>query len=362
MRLSSIALLALLPLLSTCVPNGGGIEDSKLAVAEPTLYPYTRPSSPEPCNGPLRIDGRISGWNDELSHAFCVEEICDSDDVCVTYKCQEPDFYKPGTHEWSCAQPIKGTYGVLYVTARQGRLHILHDWLLRADQEICPEMYNLFRLSTGFGAPQWVIRVYGDGKATVTLNGEPYPLVDSAYAYRSSPNMKTPHTIFEFALGSWVSALPGQQVAPGPWTMGAWDPKSAAQIAPTGPAVSSTLAGDAVAGCADPKGALVREPTISGGVLWQDGTIDVGVSYGARLVTLEPVAAQPGAIVTMYTSDLEQAQTTVMVDDEPVEIAEWSPGRVCFIVPDGDGTKHVWALVDGKKSNKLTLKVATPGG
>jgi uncharacterized repeat protein (TIGR02543 family) len=115
-----------------------------------------------------------------------------------------------GACEWYDVKPAKGMYTYFYADFDGTDLHVLNDWFYNAEN-IDPDCYNQFSVWTGGGTERWVIRAYGDqhvevSKNGVTLDATSTDVVGGA-SYGPSPNVATPHTIYELkiraAAGTW---------------------------------------------------------------------------------------------------------------------------------------------------------------
>lgn len=69
--------------------------------------------------------------------------------------------------------PAVGRYTRAYFDFDGTYLHILNDWQYNDRVSIEPHCYNLFYAWTGGGAEQWILKVYGDARVEVRLNGAP---------------------------------------------------------------------------------------------------------------------------------------------------------------------------------------------
>ena len=86
-------------------------------------------------------------------------------------------------------------------------LYITNDWIIDAasNRTVPTNCYNLFTVSTGGGAENWVIKVYGDATVWVSKNNEVVqerddPVggrVGGAAGFGPSPNVPFNHSIFE---------------------------------------------------------------------------------------------------------------------------------------------------------------------
>ncbi len=113
-------------------------------------------------------------------------------------------------YEWSDIKPAKGMYTYFYADYDGTNLNILNDWFFNGEN-IDPDCYNLFQVWTGGGKQQWEIRAFGDKHVEVLQNGQKVDAkskgVQAGFAYASSPNVATPHTMYEIMLpadpGDW---------------------------------------------------------------------------------------------------------------------------------------------------------------
>lgn len=111
--------------------------------------------------------------------------------------------------EWFDVRPAKGMYSYFYADFDGSNLWLLNDWFF-AGEKIDPDCYNQFGVWTGDGAERWDIRAYGNKKIEVRKDGK---LVDTqatgiegGYSFGPSPNVKTPHTLYELK----IPAKPGR--------------------------------------------------------------------------------------------------------------------------------------------------------
>jgi hypothetical protein len=103
--------------------------------------------------------------------------------------------------EWSDIQPMPGMYTYFYADFDGQFLWILNDWY-KSEEKIDPDCYNLF--SFGLGPNRWQIRAYGDQHVEATKDGvrvDPQTGgVEGASGFAASPNVATPHTIWELKI------------------------------------------------------------------------------------------------------------------------------------------------------------------
>ncbi|MFO0677543.1 MAG: Ig-like domain-containing protein [Polyangiaceae bacterium] len=119
--------------------------------------------------------------------------------------------------EWSDVKPAKGMYTYFYADFDGQNLWILNDWFYNGDN-IDPDCYNQFNAWTGGGTERWDIRAYGNQRVEVRKNGV---LVEGnasgvtgGAGYFGSPNVSSPHTIYEIKIPA----------APGTWGVQLHDP------------------------------------------------------------------------------------------------------------------------------------------
>ena len=241
--------------------------------------------------------------------------------------------------EWAHAKPVHGKFGWFYLAVPDcNSFYMLNDWYHRAESPICPAMYNLFRFSTGNGAQHWEVRVYGDGAISVLRNGEPYQGGKGGFSYGPSPNEPKPHTIFEFGVTG---------VQPGELAMLAHDPE---MLQPT-PV-------DTTPGCANPDGALVREPTIFRATLGGDAPSPLRAATEPTAVVFDFPMTKPGQSVRMLGGGFGTVPGLLLVDGVATLVDAWQDGEIRFTVPAGtSGDVEVKVMVGSVPSNPLTLHV-----
>jgi hypothetical protein len=103
--------------------------------------------------------------------------------------------------EWSDVQPMQGMYTYFYADFDGQYLWILNDWY-KSEEKIDPDCYNLF--SFGLGPNRWQIRAYGDQHVEAYKDGVLVDAqsggVEGASGFAASPNVSTPHTIWELKI------------------------------------------------------------------------------------------------------------------------------------------------------------------
>ena len=271
-----------------------------------------------PCSGPATVDGAFTGWKD-------------GEDGLGS--------------EWFGVKPIAGKFARMFVCQRsQGTLHVLNDWLLRDDADICPDMYNRFRFLAGGGLQSWEVRVYGDDRVEVTLDGAPmHNGAAGRYSYGSSPLQDKKHTIFEFV-------LPG--VLQGNLVMTGCDPASASMLP------LKSLSVETVPGCADPDGANVVDPIPFVMVLSTDGKIAHGTHLGPALTWADTPKVHNGKLVSISGVGFGDTKGSLEIGGEAVAPLSWSATKVTFEAPEKhDGyVGSLRVITDAGTSNTMTLR------
>ena len=105
--------------------------------------------------------------------------------------------------EWCDVTPAVGRVTYAYIMFNGTHLNILNDWKYNSELPVRRHCYNLFNAWTGSGAEQWEIKVYGDKRTEIRLNGDLWPLnttgVASAVGWGPSPlDPTTNHSIFDY--------------------------------------------------------------------------------------------------------------------------------------------------------------------
>lgn len=250
--------------------------------------------------------------------------------------------------EWAGITPLRGSFGDLYVGVdSQSHLIVLNDWHLRDDEPASAEMYNLFCLATDLGV--FEVRVFGDQHVEAWLDGERIDQqVVGATGFGSSPLTPTPHTIFEFRLGTLPTTMRVLECDPAGGTV-------AEPALPPG----VVLAGEG--GCYPGSGPavphnLVREPNIFEVELEPTGVRAARITRAPILLGTDATVIAPGAEITIHGAQLAEGGS-VLVDGVPVEAVAWSDARLTVRLPDSAGeTVEVRVEVRGAVSNTLSLR------
>jgi hypothetical protein len=127
----------------------------------------------------------------------------------------------PAQFEWFDVKPAKGMYTYFYADfdPATSKLWLLNDWFYDGD-DIEPDCYNQFQAWTGDGKDQWEIRAYGDKHVEVRKNNaviDPKTAgVSGGFSYGASPNVATPHTIYELGIPASAGQWGVQLHDPGP--------------------------------------------------------------------------------------------------------------------------------------------------
>jgi len=124
-------------------------------------------------------------------------------------------------YEWSDVTPARGRYTNAYFDYDGTHLHILNDWIYNDAQTVKPYCYNLFTAWTGGGSERWMLKVYGDKRVEVTLNGESVLSTDvgalGAVGNHTSPlHGSEKHSIFELSFMASPGGFGVQLHDPGP--------------------------------------------------------------------------------------------------------------------------------------------------
>jgi hypothetical protein len=264
-----------------------------------------------------------------------------------------------GCDEWEGVTPLLGTYARFYLRVTPSwtgpvgslRLHLLNDWHLREDVDICGGMYNLFQFRTGSGLQHWEVKVFGDGTATVMLNGAPLAsnLVESGYSFGPSPTNPRNHTQFEFAI---------EGVATGEVVMTGHDPAMATLVGGVGPASVQTVQAEE---CADPEAANVAEPRVFVGSLSSSG-VAMTASEGTFGVALYPAKLTKATnnevrLVGRQLEKVEGVHLKVGTTKEPTKFEILDSENLSFAVEVTNpiGVGEVSILVDGAEQEVGTV-------
>ena len=259
------------------------------------------PPAPEPdagvqvigaCDGPVTVDGVFTGWPE-----------------CREYVAR-----------------LAGVHADLYVRYAPPALFVLSDWHSRADAiEDC--QHSAFHLTTGKGTQVWNVRVFGDQRIEVDLNGQNYPGSPIGGAgLGGSLGHEEDHAIYEFSLD-----------------------------APSGFLTMTTSApGDGAAGC----DAVTDEPTVFAGKLQPDGDVDVAGATGPVLANLAPKGGPPGEPVTVHGHNLGAKAALITIGGAAADVVSWSDTLIELTVPETKtGASDVVVDLDGVLSNPLAFQV-----
>lgn len=247
-------------------------------------------------------------------------------------------------HEYGFAEPVPGKFGFFYAAVPDcDSFYLLNDWYVRNDAPICPAMYNLFRFTTGDGDQQWEVRVFGDGKITILLNGKEYTKGKGGFSFGPSPNEPKPHTIFEFGVHG---------VKPGKLACMLHDPNSAAMLeSDPGP----------TPGCSDPDAALLAEPTLLRGYVGGGGMVTLTPAVNPTTVQVGPRAAVSGQVVTIRGGLFGTSIATVTVAGGAQQVQKWTESEIQFVLGDVPaGLQKVLVVNELGTSNPITLEVLAP--
>jgi hypothetical protein len=189
---------AALPTAASCVLDVSGVKDPLgLNVASGSIAPQVKLTTSKSTPAPVAnagskykhtADGVFTDWTDGAAQ-----------------------------HEWFDVHGAKGMYTYFYADFDGANLWILNDWFYNGEK-ISPDCYNQFFAWTGGGAERWEIRAYGDKRVEVRKNGQLVDTkasgVEGGASFAASPNVSTPHTIYELKIPA----------APGTWGVQLHDP------------------------------------------------------------------------------------------------------------------------------------------
>ena len=126
-----------------------------------------------------------------------------------------------GDNEWNHITPAIGRYTNLYVDYIDGIVYICSDWIFNTVAPVQDDFYALFTVVSGGGQQIWSIRVYGNNRVEVELNGVAplvgQDVVTGASGFDVSPRAPVQnHTIFEVAFAPLPGNFSVVLHAPGP--------------------------------------------------------------------------------------------------------------------------------------------------
>jgi hypothetical protein len=262
----------------------------------------------------VTIDGQFTGWNG-----------------------------KSGEHEWSFVSPLRGQYALLYLNYDQKNLYLLNDWLPNTTKEVPPGCFNYFQFTAGNDALE--VRAYGDQHLEATLNGVDVSAQgQSATGFHSSPNLATPHTIFEFRL-----PVPDMSS----FQMSMCDPSSSYPP----PQVSV----DPSEGC-NSVDKLLWEPRVVQATFTSTGEMKPSFAPSGQpfALGLSSYRGSAGDGITVSGRDLGSAPGVVRLGPRACVVTAWSPDAVTFTIPSGVAGYLAVAVTtaDGTSSTLLYLDVA----
>lgn len=104
--------------------------------------------------------------------------------------------YGSGLEEWSDIDPQAGRYSYVYVDYDGTNMYIMNDWFVNTEGAASTS-YNLFNFTTN--TDFYEMKVYGDGHV-VFASLSPEPAFSGKYSYGVSPNVSTPHAMWEISI------------------------------------------------------------------------------------------------------------------------------------------------------------------
>jgi len=240
----------------------------------------------------------------------------------------DPRVNSTATFEWSGIVPLRGKYTYMYIascsTGSSNRIYFINDWYLNDKGAIAKKCFNRFDFFDPASATAVELRVYGDHHVEVFENGAPvnHPAKGAA-GFAASPNVRTPHSLFEFQLDlTWSKDFQT--------TIDLYESDPCAPEPPAPPPPDQPSVG---AECDDPS-YLVDEPTRlsltvgSGGVTTKIADDVPGVSG------LDKYDASPGDRVVLRGRRFGSVGH-LFVGGIEAQVLLWTDSRVQFVVPAG---------------------------
>lgn len=229
---------------------------------------------------------------------------------------------------------VGGLYGDFFVEFDGYYLSVLNLWYLKDDEPTDPNCYNLFQITTAGGLQSWEIKVFGDSRITIFLNGDLMDMDDASGAahFGLSPGRKTPHASYEFRV----------PVLPGDMTTLPSDPK---------PGFFTT--------CEE---SLVREPTVLRASLTEGGGLHPALDAIPTLLAIEPSSARPAEVVHVVAENLPEKPGQVFFGTTPALVAAWAEDGIDVVVPYLAGDALLRAELGFESTNELAFTLGcTPG-
>jgi hypothetical protein len=123
------------------------------------------------------------------------------------------------SYEWYDNTPQPGKFSKIYydyiVDSAGSHFYIMNDWMVNTTGSATTD-YNEFVIE--MGSDTYDLKIYGNGSLTLTKNGLPdLTPHDADYGFGASPNLATPHTMWEISLD-----LPPGTVIDGPFDPASW--------------------------------------------------------------------------------------------------------------------------------------------
>jgi len=228
--------------------------------------------------------------------------------------------------EWSYQMKLVGKYAHMYIDVQvigdKPILFFLNDWHKNQEGPVHASCFNRFDFFNPDTNDAVVVKVYGDHHITVFWNGADVTKQAKGKAgFGPSPNLATPHSIFEFQM---------EALHPGKWLTALCDPP--APQPPVGTVTESA--------CEDPA-FLLEEPKV----------VKVGIGTGA-VATFDPAPVVPLAYALDNYRAAPDAKVTALgrnFGDIPGDVSlltesgttvkapliDWSPTRITFTIPTG---------------------------
>lgn len=274
------------------------------------IYEASAPSGP--CSLPFTIDGNFTGY-------------------VATNPAVAPMFQ---SYEWSTVPSLRGKFTYMYSaacasSATSEMLYFINDWFTNTDAPIAPSCFNRFDFFDPGSQDAVELRVYGDHHVTVFANGANVSSSASGAAgFGSSPNMITPHSMFEF-----VITLPLSLAYTNELELYASDP-CAGVPPPPPPPPKGTPPPSVGTECEDPS-YLLDEPVTARLSFSGGGVVTTPAPDVPRASGLDKYDASPGDRVVLRGRRFGTTAGHVTVDGIDAQVLMWTDSRIQIVVPSG---------------------------
>ncbi len=280
--------------------NAGGAQGSS-----------TQTSTLPPCSdSPFTIDGLFTGYTPPTANTATIST---------------------PTYEWAGISSVRGKFTYMYMsscsTGSADRLNFINDWYTNAVGPIAAKCYNRFDFFDPASTDAIELRVYGDHHVEVYENGTVLSvLAKGAAGFGSSPNVTTPHSMFEF-----VFDLPWKyqsvQMSPS-------DPCGSTPPPTPPPPLDGPTPPSVGVECEDPS-FMIDEPVTAQLAFNASGVAATIAPNVPRASGLDKFDATSGDRVVLRGRSFGTTTGHVTVGGIDAQVLMWTDSRIQIVVPSG---------------------------